>query len=1015
MAKKRKNPHTYREVDNSNTTQPEMRLDTVTVVQSSTSGKKARRSIVVAGVVPVEQYSSGDTSTRPVTQSSSSLPQLHSAQTLGDISAHSEEIIPATPEENSPGESSLDPVEEASAGELGAALKASKKSAYAKIQNWMPLFDILQVCFMKLEAERDVGKVCLSCTTNDPAIYRCTECLSCAAMCKTCIIDRHVRLPLHRVQKWTGTHFTPTSLRDIGLILYIGHQGKPCPVSTYTKDMVIVHVNGIHHCAVQFCDCNDIIPNYLQLFLARYFPATPHMPSTAFTFSALETFHQLSLCSKITAYDYFDTLKKLTNHAFPQRVDDRYKELMAIMRVWRHLEECRKAGLVHNIQVEVPLRQAYSLAVRCPACPEPGFNNSTCSKLKAVRQQQMVKFTDTVYSGVVAAQCRHGLYVRGGMVNLVRGETYVRSDYALASALSHENSHQRWVMVSYDIWCQFSINLLDRVRTRFPQLLPLFERLRGAIPKMHIYGHGEQCQLNHSFSYIKYSGMTCGEGIESAWSEQNHAASSTKEQSTGHRQDTLDDFNSYWNWTKVHRLSNYLLSQVIKYWDELQEQNEMFSKLTSRFSTEVINSWTAMWDTAEEKALREVDLKGKEEAKEAEREVTKKRKKRSKGKGKRKRETQSRDRSVFQVTGIKVPSRRAPLVEDEVEQSAEEANAVPVSDDNDDNLLLGPRLSDLVEEGIEIQHLQCLVQEQVKKKNHNTQALSESRSDLRSAIETWRRELRTIYPDIPPLGSSAYPEMDTLELPSSYSMLKIHEYNIAEFARLEFTIRLGVAYDAIDDIRSTIHIYNACKLVKRTEVFGQGPATRAWTILNGLKGDIRECAKRYQQTFQGLRQLGLPDTHELQQITEQDLWGKDMSSTKKKGDSKRAEPWFWIIGKPGNISDEEWKLELDRVRWFRARASRDRLQEEVEIICAEFQRVTVSFSRMTDIWKTIGDRMSAQESDEYIAQGYRAYAYKQAEMYEQLNLASLSHWAEAAAHMAKPPLPFSVEPVDDGF
>ncbi|KAJ3567111.1 hypothetical protein NP233_g6578 [Leucocoprinus birnbaumii] len=865
MTKKCKNPHTYREVDESNGAQPKVQLDTVTLVQSSTGGKKAHQSIVVTGVVPVEQ----SPSIGPVTH------------------AHSEGINTTTPDsENPPGDSSLNPVDETSAEEPGAAPKASKKSAYVKIQNWMPLFDILQICFMKLETERDVGKVCLSCTTNEPAIYRCTECLSCAAM----------------FQKWTGTHFTFTLLRDIGLILYIGHQGKPCPASSYTKDMVIVHVNGIHHCAVQFCDCNDIIPNYLQLFLACYFPATSQMPSTAFTFSALETFHQLSLCSKITAYNYFNTLKKLTNHAFPQNVDDWYKELMAIMRVWRHLEECRKAGLVHHIQVEVPLRQAYSLAVRCPVCPEPGFNNSTCSKLKAVRQQQMVKFTDTVYSGVVATQCCHGLYVREGMVNLVRGETY-------------------------------------------------------------------------------------------------------------------------WNWTKVHRLSNYLLLQLIKYWDELQEQNEMFSKLTSRFSTEVINNWMAMWDKAEEKVLREIDLKGKQEAKEAEREATKKRKKHSKGKGKRKGVTQYRDRSVFQVTGIKVPSRRAPPVEDEAErteQSAGETDAEPDDDndddsDLDDNLLSGPSLSDLVEEGIEIQHLQCLVQEQVKKKNHNTQVLSESQSDLRSAIEAWRRDLRTIYPDIPPLGSSAYPEMDTLELPSSYPMLKIHEYNIAEFARLEFTIRLGVAYDAIDDIRSTIHIYNACKLVKRKEVFGQGPVTRAWTILNGLKGNIRECAKRYQQSFQGLRQLGLPDTHELRPITEQDLWGKDMPSTKKKGDSKREEPWFWIIGKPGNVSDEEWKLELDRVRWFRARASRDRLQEEVEIICAEFQRVTVSFTRMTDIWKTIGDRMSAQESDEYIAQGYRAYAYKQAEMYEQLNLASLGHWAEAAAHMAKPPLPFLVEPVDNGF
>jgi len=133
--------------------------------------------------------------------------------------------------------------------------------------------------------------------------------------------------------------------------------------------------------------------------------------------------------------------------------------------------------------------------------------------------------------------------------------SYVRTDFALGSALGVEASHQRWIMVSYDIWCQYSINLKDRIKQRFPILADTFENdVRGAVPSLHVHGHGEKCQLNCSFTYTRFSGMTCGEGIESAWAEQNHAAGSTKEQSTGHRQDTLDDFNAYWNWTKLHRL-----------------------------------------------------------------------------------------------------------------------------------------------------------------------------------------------------------------------------------------------------------------------------------------------------------------------------------------------------------------------------------------------------------------------------------------------------------------------------
>lgn len=169
-------------------------------------------------------------------------------------------------------------------------------------------------------------------------------------------------------------------------------------------------------------------------------------------------------------------------------------------------------------------------------------------------------------------------------------------------------------MVSYDIWCQYSINLQTRMETRFPTLAPVFEedRTRGAVPRLHVHSHGEKCQLGCSFTYTKYSGMTCGEGIESAWAEQNNAAGSTKEQSTGHRQDTLDDYNGYWNWTKLHRLctspslyfifqfsrhyhlAKYLLNQFVKYYDEWQEAAANFTTLESRFPVEIINQWKEM-------------------------------------------------------------------------------------------------------------------------------------------------------------------------------------------------------------------------------------------------------------------------------------------------------------------------------------------------------------------------------------------------------------------------------------
>jgi len=44
--------------------------------------------------------------------------------------------------------------------------------------------------------------------------------------------------------------------------------------------------------------------------------------------------------------------------------------------VWRYLTSVRRAGQAHNIDSILTHRRPGSLAVRCPACPELGFNVS---------------------------------------------------------------------------------------------------------------------------------------------------------------------------------------------------------------------------------------------------------------------------------------------------------------------------------------------------------------------------------------------------------------------------------------------------------------------------------------------------------------------------------------------------------------------------------------------------------------------------------------------------------------
>jgi hypothetical protein len=72
---------------------------------------------------------------------------------------------------------------------------------------------------------------------------------------------------------------------------------------------------GIHQVAIDFCDCrtNGTIPHHIQLLRAGWFPATFIRPQTTFTFRCLDFYHELTLQSKVNAYDFCRSLLRLTD------------------------------------------------------------------------------------------------------------------------------------------------------------------------------------------------------------------------------------------------------------------------------------------------------------------------------------------------------------------------------------------------------------------------------------------------------------------------------------------------------------------------------------------------------------------------------------------------------------------------------------------------------------------------------------------------------------------------------
>lgn len=122
-------------------------------------------------------------------------------------------------------------------------------------------------------------------------------------------------------------------------------------------------------------------------------------------------------------------------------------------------------------------------------------------------------------------------------------------DYLFFSSLTRHSSLR--VVVSYDIACQWTRNLWQRLNVYgFP-----FDRSHinflFLIPKFHLLAHQLYCQARYSFNLMKGVGCTDGEAVERGWATVNPFTSSTKEMGPGHCRDLLDNVFTAYSWHKV--------------------------------------------------------------------------------------------------------------------------------------------------------------------------------------------------------------------------------------------------------------------------------------------------------------------------------------------------------------------------------------------------------------------------------------------------------------------------------
>lgn len=138
---------------------------------------------------------------------------------------------------------------------------------------------------------------------------------------------------------------------------------------------------------------------------------------------------------------------------------------------------------------------------------------------------------------------------------------HLNIDYALASTLMNDiDAGIKDVVVTYNIACQWSKNLFNRLST-YPHIPPLdleaLDSFRFAVPKFHLIGHGTPCQTTFNLALMDGVGMTHGESVETIWSHSTSLATWSRENGPAARHLILDDHWTGWNWSKLVGLREY--------------------------------------------------------------------------------------------------------------------------------------------------------------------------------------------------------------------------------------------------------------------------------------------------------------------------------------------------------------------------------------------------------------------------------------------------------------------------
>ncbi|KAJ7431410.1 hypothetical protein B0H11DRAFT_1762257 [Mycena galericulata] len=246
---------------------------------------------------------------------------------------------------------------------------------------------------------------------------------------------------------------------------------------------------------------------------------------------------------------------------------------------------------------------------------------SNCSGFQAMFLANTKRVKGLRTTGIGGVTCsRHNKWRPNGMGDLQVGEHYCNMDFLLVSAMFA--LQLLWIVISYDIACQYMINFWKR-NEQLPESLRLKllpENVWWKVPNFHLPPHKRGCHSPYSFHWMRGAGMTHGEGVEQNWAFSKGAAASTRLMGPGARHATLEDvfgFHNYDRQLAMQRILPKRLALNIKEGTKHQAAFDSFNTGLAEVQPDEVAEWrasVARWEETQHTDASESPFEVKDEA-----------------------------------------------------------------------------------------------------------------------------------------------------------------------------------------------------------------------------------------------------------------------------------------------------------------------------------------------------------------------------------------------------------------